>query len=91
MGQAIQTLFKELIKWFKQLWFEIGLKYDLDQIEKQSELEAQKEREAAIKPIYIEHPIDPGLQTGESQKLGGAIELKAPWMVSGTTAADDKH
>lgn len=87
--KQIAILFKELIKWFKQLWFEIGLKYDLDQIEKQSELGAQEEREAAIKPIYIEHPIDPELQTGESRKLGGAIELKAPWLVSGTTTSDD--
>jgi hypothetical protein len=31
------------------------------------------------KPVIIEHPIDPVLQTGESQLLGGAMEIKAPW------------
>jgi len=31
-------------------------------------------------PIYIEHPIDPETQTGESQFLGGAMELKSPWL-----------
>lgn len=30
-------------------------------------------------PVVINHPIDPVLQTGESQQLGGAIEIKAPW------------
>lgn len=31
------------------------------------------------KPILIEHPVDPDLQTGDSALLGGAMELKAPW------------
>ena len=30
-------------------------------------------------PVIIEHPIDPVLQTGASQLLGGAMEIKAPW------------
>lgn len=30
-------------------------------------------------PIIIEHPIDPVLQPGDSQLLGGAMEIKAPW------------
>ena len=30
-------------------------------------------------PQLIEHPIDPVLQTGDSQLLGGAMEIKAPW------------
>jgi hypothetical protein len=30
-------------------------------------------------PVIIEHPIDPDLQTGDSQLLGGAMEIKAPW------------
>ena len=30
-------------------------------------------------PVIIEHPIDPVLQTGDSQLLGGAMEIKAPW------------
>lgn len=31
------------------------------------------------KPEIIEHPIDPVLQTEDSQLLGGAMEIKAPW------------
>jgi hypothetical protein len=30
-------------------------------------------------PVIIEHPIDPILQTGDSQLSGGAMEIKAPW------------
>jgi hypothetical protein len=30
-------------------------------------------------PIIIEHPIDQTVQTGDSQLLGGAMEIKAPW------------
>ena len=30
-------------------------------------------------PAIIEHPIDPVLQPGDSQLLGGAMEIKAPW------------
>ena len=30
-------------------------------------------------PVIVEHPIDPVLQTGASQLLGGAMEIKAPW------------
>ena len=30
-------------------------------------------------PVIIEHPIDPVLQTGDSQLLGGAMEIKTPW------------
>ena len=30
-------------------------------------------------PVIIEHPIDPVLQPGDSQLLGGAMEIKAPW------------
>jgi hypothetical protein len=30
-------------------------------------------------PVIIEHLIDPVLQPGDSQLLGGAMEIKAPW------------
>jgi hypothetical protein len=30
-------------------------------------------------PEIIHHPIDPELQTGESQLLGGAMEIRSPW------------
>ena len=32
------------------------------------------------KPAIIEHPIDDALQTGASRLLGGAMEIKAPWV-----------
>lgn len=30
-------------------------------------------------PEIIEYPVDSKLQTGESAKLGGAMEIKSPW------------
>ena len=33
----------------------------------------------ASDPVIIEHPIDPAVQTGDSQLLGGAMEIKSPW------------
>lgn len=31
-------------------------------------------------PVIIEHPIDDTLQTGNSRLLGGAMEIKAPFL-----------
>lgn len=77
------TLFKDivdaLLKWWKQIWFEAKLKARLDMIELENRIESEIERKEQNKPIYIEHPVDPELQPSESQKLGGAMELKAPW------------
>jgi hypothetical protein len=79
----IQTLFKDIvaaiIKWWKQRWFESKLEARLKMIELENQIESDIEREEAAKPIYTEHPIDPELQTGESQDLGGAMQLTAPW------------
>ena len=79
----IRTLFKDIvaaaIKWWKQLWFESKLEARLKMIELENQIESDIEREEAAKPIYTEHPIDPELQTGESQELGGAMQLTAPW------------
>jgi len=72
-------IIKAVVKWWKQVWFEAKLKARLDRIEIENRIESEIEREKANKPIYIEHPVDPVLQTGESQKLGGAMELRAPW------------
>jgi hypothetical protein len=38
-----------------------------------------KAQPADPEPTITHHPIDPELQTGESQLLGGAMEIKAPW------------
>ena len=77
------SLFKQLIdaviKWWKRIWFEAKLKARLDMIELENRIQAEIELEKQNKPIYKERPIDPVLQTGESQKLGGAMQLTAPW------------
>lgn len=70
---------KAIIKWWKQVWFEAKLKARLDMIELDDRIASELEREIEQKPIVTEHPIDPVLQTGESQKLGGALQLTAPW------------
>jgi hypothetical protein len=31
-------------------------------------------------PVIIEHPIDDELQTGESRKLGGGMEIRSSWL-----------
>lgn len=83
----IRTLFndiiQEVIKWWKRVWFEAKLKARLDMIELENRIQSELEREEQNKPIYREHPIDPDLQTGESQKLGGAMQLTAPWYNDG--------
>ena len=70
---------KAIIKWWKQVWFEAKLKARLDMIELDNRIASDLEREIEQRPIVREHPIDPVLQTGESQKLGGALQLTAPW------------
>lgn len=79
----IQTLFKDIIdaviKWWKRVWFEAKLKARLDMIELENRIQSELEREIEQRPIYSEKPIDPELQTGESQKLGGEMRLTAPW------------
>lgn len=30
-------------------------------------------------PVIEHHPVDPELQTGDSQLLGGAMEIRSPW------------
>ena len=76
-------IIQAIIKWWKRVWFEAKLKARLDMIELENRIESEIEREKQNKPLYIEHPIDPVLQTGESQKLGGAMELRAPWYNDG--------
>jgi len=68
-----------LIQWWKRIWFEAKLKARLDMIELENRIQAEIKLEKQNKPIYREYPVDPVLQTGESQKLGGAMQLTAPW------------
>ena len=83
VNKLFNDIIQAVIKWWKRVWFEAKLKARLDMIELENQIESEIEREEQNKPIYIEHPIDPVLQTGESQKLGGAMELRAPWYTDG--------
>jgi hypothetical protein len=76
-------IIQAVIKWWKRTWFEAKLKARLDMIELDNRIKSDLEREIEQKPIYREHPIDLDLQTGESQKLGGAMQLTAPWYNDG--------
>ena len=91
LAPMIQTLFKDvvdsIVKWWKKLWFEAKLTARLKMIELENQIESELEREEQNKPIYIEHEVDPVLQTGESLKLGGAMELRAPWYQDDTVDA----
>jgi hypothetical protein len=79
MKTLLLSMFDAVIKWWKRIWFEAKLKARLDMIELDNRIQAEIELEKQNKPIYREYPIDPVLQTGESQKLGGAMQLTAPW------------
>jgi hypothetical protein len=89
MGARIRTvknpilseIWKEIIKWWKKVWFEARLKARLQMIEWQTQVEAELERKERFKPVYQEKEIDPVLQTGESQLLGGEMRLAAKWVI----------
>ena len=81
--QLLGAIYKKIIKWWHKIWFEAKLKATLDTIEINNRIQAELELEKANQPIYKEYPIDSELQTGESQKLGGMIQLTAPWYTDG--------
>ena len=89
MGARIRTvknpilseIWKELIKWWKKVWFEARLKARLQMIEWQTQVAAELERKERFEPVYQEKPVDPVLQTGESQLLGGEMRLAAKWVI----------
>jgi hypothetical protein len=83
MRNLIPQIIQAVIQWLKRIWFEAKLKARLDMIELENKIKSEIEREKKNKPVYIEHEIDPELQTGESQKLGGAMELRVPWYTDG--------
>jgi hypothetical protein len=79
MRTLFDDILKALVEWWKKVWFEARLSARLKMIELGNQVESELEREEAAKPIYTGHPVDPELQTGDSQKLGGAMQLTAPW------------
>lgn len=79
----INSIFHAILAWLKKIWFEAKLKARLDMIELDNRVQSELEREEQNKPIYREYPVNPELQTGESQKLGGEMRLTAPWYTDG--------
>jgi hypothetical protein len=65
-----------LQQWAQDFKFRATLKPRLDQAEKDWHATQPVEPE----PVITHHPIDETLQTGESCKLGGAMQIKAPWV-----------
>lgn len=81
MTPILSEIWKELIKWWKKVWFEARLKARLQMIEWQTQVEAELERKERFEPVYQEKEVDPVLQTGESQLLGGEMRLAAKWVI----------
>lgn len=81
MTPILSEIWKELIKWWKKVWFEARLKARLQMIEWQTQVKAELERKERFEPVYQEKPVDEKLQTGESQLLGGEMRLTAKWVI----------
>ena len=71
----------ETIRWLKKVWFEAKLKARLQMIEWQNLRESEEERRKRFEPVYQGKPVDPVLQTGESQLLEGEMRLAAKWVI----------
>jgi len=81
MNNLFQQVWQEIIQWFKKIWFEARLTARLKMIEIENQIESEKERAERLAPVYQEKPIDPVVQTGESQLLGGEMRLAAKWVL----------
>jgi hypothetical protein len=81
MTQILSDIRDEIVRWLKKVWFEARLKARLQMIEWQNLREAEEERRKRFEPVYQEKPVDPVLQTGESQLLGGEMRLAAKWVI----------
>ena len=79
MTQILSDIQDEIVRWLKKTWFEAKLKACLQMIEWQNLRETEEERKERFKPVYQEKPVDPVLQTGESQLL----VVKCVWRLSG--------
>jgi len=67
---------QQLQQWAQDFKFRATLAPRLDREEERWHAAQPVEPE----PVITHHPIDETLQTGESQKLGGAMQIKAPWL-----------
>jgi hypothetical protein len=80
MTQIWSEVWKELIRWWKKVWFEAKLTARLKMIELENQWESEQERKERFEPIYQEKEIDNELQTGKSRLLGGEMRLVAKWV-----------
>jgi hypothetical protein len=87
----LSKLFKDLIKWFKQFWFECLTKARLQLIEIENKVESDIEREERFEPVYREKEINDELQTGESRGLGGEMRLAAKWVIKAEEEMERKQ
>jgi hypothetical protein len=81
MTQILSEIWKEIIKWWKKVWFEAKLTARLKMIEFENQWESEKERKERFEPVYQEKEVDDELQTGESRLLGGEMRLAAKWVI----------
>ena len=81
MTQILFEIRTEIIRWLKKVWFETRVKARLQMIKWQNLRESEEERRERFEPVYQEKAVDPVLQTGESQLLGGEMRLAAKWVI----------
>lgn len=81
MKAFLGEIWKELLRWLKKLWFKSKLTARLKMIELENQVEFEKELEERFEPVYQEKEVDPVLQTGASQLLGGEMRLAAKWVI----------
>ena len=70
---------QQLQQWARGFKFRATLAPRLDREEERWHA-AQPQQPQQPGPVVIEHPVDPELQTGDSRLLGGAMQIKAPWV-----------
>lgn len=81
MKALLGEIWKEILKWWKKLWFEAKITARLKMIELENQVEFERELKERFEPVYQEKEVDPVLQTGESQLLGGEMRLAAKWVI----------
>jgi len=81
MTKILSEVWKEVLRWWKRVWFEAKLTARLKMIELENQIESEQERKERFEPVYQEQPINEELQTGESRLLGGEMRLAAKWVI----------
>lgn len=81
INQLLKQIWIEVLQWLKKVWFEAKLTARLKMIELENQIESEEERRKRFEPVYQEKAVDPLIQTGESQLLGGEMRLAAKWVI----------